>query len=87
MGQTSVTAKRSIVDEEELEQAGTFHGRAGVAAGVRLTGPWSLRLDLSLDIAPFARQRLGEPDGVDRQLAASPALHGWLGLGIAYGVL
>ena len=87
VGQTSVTAKRSLVDERELEQASAFHARAAVAAAVRLSGVWSLRIDLSLDVAPLARQRLGEPDGIDRQLAASPLLHGWLGLGIAYGVM
>ncbi len=85
IGQSSVTAKRDLVDEEEFEQAGAFHARAGLAAGYRLAGEWSVRLDFTLDLAPFARQRLGEPDGVDRQLAASPLIHSWLGLGLAYG--
>ncbi len=84
LGQTSLTAVRDIVDEEETEQASSLHVFAGMAAGVRVHGAWRARVDLGLAWSPFSQARLGENDGVDRQLAALPHARGWLGLGLAY---
>lgn len=84
LGQTSLTAVRDLADEEETEQASSVHVFAGMAAGLRLAGAWRVRLDVAVAISPFATSRLGEMDGVDRQLAALPKARGWLGLGLAY---
>jgi hypothetical protein len=85
IGLASVTATRPAENEEE--QASALHGRVGIAAAFEVTHAWSVRLDLDGEIAPFARQRLGDADGVDRQLAASPTLQTWLGLALTYGGL
>lgn len=80
---SSITAHNPI--EEETEQVSAAYARAQLAAGYALARDWSLRAEVSLGFAPLARERLGEPDGIDRQLAASPKLLTWLGLGVAYG--
>jgi hypothetical protein len=84
LGQTSLTAVRELVDEEESEQASSLHVLAAMSAGLRITGAWRARADLGLALSPFATERLGEMDGVDRQLAALPKARGWLGLGVSY---
>lgn len=83
VGVSALTATLPV--EEEEEQVVAFHARGALAVGYTLARGWSLRADLALAVAPFARERLGEPDGIDRQLAASPKLQAWLGLGAAYG--
>jgi len=83
LGLSSVTARNPA--EGETEQAAAAFARAQLAAGYALARGWSLRAELSLAVAPLARERLGEADGIDRQLAASPRLQAWLGLGVAYG--
>lgn len=83
VGLTSVTA--TLASEGELEQASAVHARAGIAAAFAIADAWSLRLDLDGELAPFARTRIGEADGIDRQLAASPMLQTWLGIAITYG--
>jgi hypothetical protein len=83
LGVSALTATLPV--EEEVEQAVAFHARGAIALGYAVSRGWSLRADLALAVAPFARERLGEPDGIDRQLAASPKLQAWLGLGAAYG--
>lgn len=83
VGLTSVTA--TLPDEDELEEASAIHVAAGLAAAYEFAPAWSLRVDLQGEFAPAARERLGEPDGVDRQLAASPKLQTWFGIAIGYG--
>lgn len=83
LGLTSVTA--SLAAEDEVEQASAVFGRAAVGAGLAIADAWSLRADLAIELAPFARERLGENDGIDRQLAASPMVQTWFGIAIAYG--
>lgn len=83
VGLRSVSA--TYTPEDEYEQASTIHARGGLAATVVLTRRWALRVDLDAELAPFARERLGENDGVDHQLAASPLVQTWLGLALAYG--
>jgi hypothetical protein len=85
MGLTSVTATRPA--EGEYEQASAVHARAGLAAAFAFADAWSLRIDLDGELSPFARTRLGENDGVDRQLAASPKLLTWFGIAVTYGGL
>lgn len=84
LGQSSLTAVRDLVDEQETEQSSAVHAFAGMAAGLHVAGAWRARLDLGIALSPFATARLGEVDGVDRQLAALPKARGWLGLGLAY---
>ncbi|HUQ04825.1 MAG TPA: hypothetical protein VM261_20125 [Kofleriaceae bacterium] len=83
-GQSSLTAVRDLVDEEETEQASTWHLFAGIGAGARVGAAWRVRLDAGVALSPTAAARLGESDGVDRQLAALPKARGWLGLGLSY---
>jgi len=87
LGQTSLTASRDLAEEPEREQASSLFVHAGLGLALGLTAAWSLRADAGLALAPFATPRLGEADGVDRQLAALPHARGWLGLGLAYGGL
>ncbi len=84
LGQTSLTAVRDLVGEQESEQASSWHLYAGLAAGARITSAWTARLDFGVALSPLAHARLGEADGVDRQLAALPHARGWLGLGLQY---
>jgi hypothetical protein len=84
IGQTSLTAFRDVAGEEESEQSSSWHLFAGMAAGRALGGAWRARLDFGVALSPLATERLGENDGVDRQLAALPKARGWLGLGVAY---
>ncbi|MEJ7596473.1 MAG: hypothetical protein WKG01_01080 [Kofleriaceae bacterium] len=83
LGLTSVTA--TLATEPELEQASAVHMRVGLAAAYEFTHAWSVRVDLDGEVAPFARSLLGDADGIDRQLAASPKLQSWLGLALTYG--
>lgn len=83
VGLVSVTATRE--QEGELEQASAAYMRVTVAGSVGLAHAWAIRADLAAELAPFARTRLGEADGVDRQLAASPKLQTWFGISLAYG--
>lgn len=84
IGQTSLTAVRDIVGEDEKEQSSSWHVFAGMGAGLAIGRAWRVRADFGLALSPVATQRLGEADGVDRQLAALPKARSWLGLGLAY---
>ncbi|MFN0250408.1 MAG: hypothetical protein ACKV2T_26245 [Kofleriaceae bacterium] len=83
VGLASVTATRD--QENELEQASALSARIATAGALELADAWSIRADLVAELAPFARARLGEADGIDRQLAASPKLQTWFGISLAYG--
>ncbi len=85
LGLTSLTATRDLADEPEREQASSPHALAGLGVVLHLSASWSARLDGSVAVAPFATTRLGEDDGVDRQLAALPHARAWLALGLSYG--
>lgn len=84
IGQASIHASRG----QDTEDTIALQLRGHLAAGWRLAGPWSLRVDLAAEYAPLANTRLGdEPDdsGDDMPLAGAPRWLGWLALGIAYG--
>jgi hypothetical protein len=85
VGQTSLTAYRDEPGAEEREQASAWFLHAGLAVGRRVGTAWRLRLDAGLAWAPLAASRLGEADGIDRQLASLSPVRGWLGLGVDYG--
>lgn len=83
VGLISVTATRER--EGEIEQASAVNARVAIAGALELADAWSFRADVVAELAPFARTRLGEADGIDRQLAASPKLQTWFGISLAYG--
>lgn len=85
VGLISVTATRD--EEGELEQASAVDASVALAGALELADAWSIRAEIMAELAPFARTRLGEADGIDRQLAASPKIQTWFGISLTYGGL
>ncbi len=90
-GQMAVTATRALdasdpVPAKESEQASATHLVVGSSAQVHVSPRWSVRIDLAALVAPSAHEALGEPTD-DELLPASPRLHAWFGVGLAYGGL
>ncbi len=84
-GLTAVTA--TFAPESELEQASAVHLRGSLGGAYRLANDWLVRLDAAVELAPTAREILGEADGLDHQLAASPKWQTWFGIALMYGGL
>jgi hypothetical protein len=93
VGLTALRAIRRSGDDEQIDRF-DLATRAGLGAGFRVTGAWSLRADLALSYAPFGPALLHEitsgddtADQNDAPPLAGFAVQGWLGVGLTYGGL
>jgi hypothetical protein len=61
--------------------------RAYLAAGLRIAGSWSLRMDAGVAYTPFATTRILDTEDQLPPLAAAPRWQASLGIGVSYGGL